>query len=294
MLTSAVRDAANGREFAATVEHRYGLEPHILTGDEEAGLTFLGATSERDPDDRTPTLVFDIGGGSTELVIGTGHEMSFHVSTQAGVVRQTERHIHTDPPTEAELDALRDDVRAILDRGRARGPASRGRARDRRRGNRDVAGGDRAGARALRPGQGPRLRDRAARSPSGSSSGSPRSRSTQRREVPGLHPDRAPTIVAGVIILLEVLDLFGLDARSRSQSTTSSAAPRSGSAATSEVCRAAAEPPADVRALGADRLGHQRRRASAARTPGSPGSTAKIDSSPAATASRTRTTSAAV
>ncbi|MBV8219871.1 MAG: Ppx/GppA family phosphatase, partial [Solirubrobacterales bacterium] len=93
VLTSAVRDASNGEEFASEIGSRWGFEPHILTGDEEAGLTFLGATSERDPDDHTPTLVMDIGGGSTELVIGAGREVRFHVSTQAGVVRQTERHI---------------------------------------------------------------------------------------------------------------------------------------------------------------------------------------------------------
>ena len=52
MLTSAVRDSANGQEFADTIRERYRLEPHVLTGDEEARLTFLGATSERDPDDR--------------------------------------------------------------------------------------------------------------------------------------------------------------------------------------------------------------------------------------------------
>src|ERR1700736_1505524 len=114
VLTSAVRDAANGREFAQTVKTRYGLDPHILTGDDEAKLTFLGATSERDPDDRTPTLVVDIGGGSTELVIGSGREAGFHVSTQAGVVRQTERHLHDDPPTTAELDELAQDVREVL------------------------------------------------------------------------------------------------------------------------------------------------------------------------------------
>ena len=72
--------------------------------------------SERDPADRTRTLVIDIGGGSTELVIGEGREVRFHVSTQAGVVRQTERHLHWDPPTDAELDALCADVRAIISR----------------------------------------------------------------------------------------------------------------------------------------------------------------------------------
>ncbi len=114
VLTSAVRDAANGAEFAASVQQRYGLGAHVLSGDQEARLTFLGATSERDPHDPTPTLVVDIGGGSTELVIGTGRSVAFHVSTQAGVVRQTERHLHSDPPTETELAELAGDVHAVL------------------------------------------------------------------------------------------------------------------------------------------------------------------------------------
>ena len=114
VLTSAVRDSANGTEFAEQVRARYGLEPHVLSGDDEAQLTFAGATSERDPTDRTPTLVLDIGGGSTEVVIGTGAEVAFHVSTQAGVVRQTERHLHDDPPPPAQLARLAADVREIL------------------------------------------------------------------------------------------------------------------------------------------------------------------------------------
>jgi exopolyphosphatase/guanosine-5'-triphosphate,3'-diphosphate pyrophosphatase len=117
VLTSAVRDAANGAEFAQTVCDRWAIQPHILSGDVEARLTFLGATSERDPGDLTPTLVIDIGGGSTEFVIGSGHEVAFHVSNQAGVVRQTERHLHSDPPVAAERDALARDVRAILGLG---------------------------------------------------------------------------------------------------------------------------------------------------------------------------------
>src|SRR5947209_66472 len=114
VLTSAVREAANGEEFAQLVEQRYGLRPHILSGDEEGRLTFLGATSERDPQDPTPTVVIDIGGGSTEIVTGSGHEAGFHASIRAGVVRQTERHLHSDPPTEIELEQTRDDVRALL------------------------------------------------------------------------------------------------------------------------------------------------------------------------------------
>jgi exopolyphosphatase / guanosine-5'-triphosphate,3'-diphosphate pyrophosphatase len=209
VLTSAVRDAANGREFADTVERRYGLAPHILTGDQEAALTFRGATSERDPDDPTPTLVFDIGGGSTELVIGTGHEMSFHVSTQAGVVRQTERHIHSDPPTEAELDHLRDDVRAILTDAV---PEDHRRAVQHAIGVAGTATSLAAIAQELDPydparvhgyrlelEESERILKRLAALPL-----------DERREVPGLHPDRAPTIVAGVVILIEVLNLFGL------------------------------------------------------------------------------------
>src|SRR4051794_11720790 len=115
VLTSAVRDSANGEEFADTVRERYGLDPHVLSGDQEAEMTFRGATSERDRADVEPTLVFDIGGGSTEIVIGAGAEVAFHVSTQAGVVRQTERHIHDDPPTDSEQAELAADVRKILE-----------------------------------------------------------------------------------------------------------------------------------------------------------------------------------
>ncbi|HEY2260785.1 MAG TPA: Ppx/GppA family phosphatase, partial [Solirubrobacteraceae bacterium] len=114
VLTSAVRDSANGEEFADTVRERYGLDPHVLSGDQEAEMTFRGATSERDRADVEPTLVFDIGGGSTEIVIGTGTAVVFHVSTQAGVVRQTERHLHHDPPREAEQAQLSADVRETL------------------------------------------------------------------------------------------------------------------------------------------------------------------------------------
>ncbi|HUE27215.1 MAG TPA: Ppx/GppA phosphatase family protein [Solirubrobacteraceae bacterium] len=209
VLTSAVRDAANGRQFADTVEQRYGITPHVLSGDEEAGLTFRGATSERDPDDRTPTLVFDIGGGSTELVIGSGHEMSFHVSTQAGVVRQTERCIQSDPPTGDELEHLRQDVRKILSDAV---PEDHRRSVQHAIGVAGTATSVAAIAQELDPYDPAKVHgyrldreecvqilQRLASIPL-----------EERRRVPGLHPDRAPTIVAGVIILIEVLDLFDL------------------------------------------------------------------------------------
>src|SRR4051794_12231869 len=118
LATSAVRDSENGDDFRADVNERFGFDLRTLTGDEEARLTFLGATAARD-DAGEPTLVIDIGGGSTELVIGRpgGAEPDFHVSTQAGSVRQTERHLHDDPPTAEQLDALRGDVREIVEDG---------------------------------------------------------------------------------------------------------------------------------------------------------------------------------
>jgi exopolyphosphatase/guanosine-5'-triphosphate,3'-diphosphate pyrophosphatase len=209
VLTSAVRDSANGEEFADTVRSRYRLEPHVLTGDQEAQMTFRGATSERDPHDAEATLVFDIGGGSTEIVIGAGHEVAFHVSTQAGVVRQTERHLHEDPPTEAEQEALSEDVRQIVERSV---PAQR---REGVKHGIGVAGTatslgaiaqdlepydpDRVHGYLLDADTCERILQRLASLPL-----------AQRREVAGLHPDRAPTIIAGVLIFREVLRLFGL------------------------------------------------------------------------------------
>jgi exopolyphosphatase/guanosine-5'-triphosphate,3'-diphosphate pyrophosphatase len=210
VLTSAVRDASNGREFADTVKERFGLEPHILSGDEEARLTFLGATSERDPEDATPTLVIDIGGGSTELVIGTGHEVSFHVSNQAGVVRQTERHIHSDPPRDAEQDALAQDVREIFARGV---PEGRRRAVDHAIAVAGTATSLGAIAQELEPYDPEKVHGYVLSAAEiermlGELAAVPLDK---RREVPGLHPDRAPTIVAGAIILRETLRMFGLD-----------------------------------------------------------------------------------
>jgi exopolyphosphatase / guanosine-5'-triphosphate,3'-diphosphate pyrophosphatase len=210
VLTSAVRDAANGQEFADLVRDRYGLEPHVLSGDQEAKLTFLGARSDRDPDERRPQLVIDIGGGSTELVVGSGREVAFHVSTQAGVVRQTERHIHHDPPTEEELSELAADVRAILDDAV---PGEQRSAVERAIGVAGTATSLGAIAQRLEPydpkkvhgyvlsrTESERILGRLASVPL-----------EERRKTRGLHPDRAPTIVAGVVILLEVMRLFDLD-----------------------------------------------------------------------------------
>ena len=106
VATSAVRDASNGDDFRAHVKRAYGIDVRTISGDEEARLTFLGATGAR-PKTSQPAMVLDIGGGSTEVVVGVpGSEPDFHVSTQAGAVRQTERHLADDPPTQAQISDM--------------------------------------------------------------------------------------------------------------------------------------------------------------------------------------------
>jgi len=211
VMTSAVRDASNGAEFAAAVTGRYGLEGRTLAGEDEARLSFLGATAARDPDDPAGLLVIDIGGGSTEMIVGARGHVDFHVSTQVGVVRHTERHLHSDPPAAAQLAALAADARSALE---AAVPAE---VRERASAAVAVAGTATSCAAIdleLDPYDPARveghvvtrarledLRDRLAALPL-----------AERRGVTGLDPNRAPTIVAGTVILLEVLGAFALDA----------------------------------------------------------------------------------
>ena len=210
VLTSAVRDAANGREFTERVREHFSLDAQVLSGDEEAQLTFLGAMSDRNGDSHEPTVVVDIGGGSTEFIVGSGRTASFHVSVQAGVLRMSERHIHSDPPQPAELQALAADTRAIFGAGlppEQRAGIARAIA---------VAGTATTAAaidQELEPYDPARVH------------GYPLLLATvellvarladmteaRRREVVGLHPDRAPTIVAGMILLEEAMRAFELD-----------------------------------------------------------------------------------
>lgn len=209
VLTSAVRDAHNGAAFAARVAEDFGLNAETISGAEEARLTFLGATSERAADG-VPVVVIDIGGGSTEFVVGADRAVEAFVSTQAGVVRHTERHISHDPPEPAELQALARDVAGVFAGAL---PAA---ARERVRHGIAVAGtatSCAAIAQRLDPydpalvhgyrltlGEAEELLARLAQMTN-----------DERREVPGLHPDRAPTIVAGAVLLVEAMRTFGLD-----------------------------------------------------------------------------------
>ena len=202
-MTSAVRDAANGPAFSTRVERALGFPPRILSGDEEARLTYDGATHGRDG----AFLVIDIGGGSTELVLGG---TDFHVSTQIGVVRHSERHLHSDPPTAEELANLTRDVHETLV---AHVPV---RWRENRVNAIAVAGTPtqcaaidlgldqydpaRVEGHVLTASRLRELLVRTAGVPLG-----------QRRDIKGLDPSRAPVIVAGIAILLEVVDCFDLD-----------------------------------------------------------------------------------
>ena len=112
IATSAVRDAGNREMFLAELRERFALDAEILDGATEARLTYVGAYAERPP--ASKTMVVDIGGGSTELVIGDGPEVGFSASLQAGTVRHTERHLKHDPPETLELEALAADIGALI------------------------------------------------------------------------------------------------------------------------------------------------------------------------------------
>jgi exopolyphosphatase/guanosine-5'-triphosphate,3'-diphosphate pyrophosphatase len=239
VLTSAVREASNGAKFAERIRTSYGLDARILSGDEEARLTFLGAMSGQsdssapaaavqvgaasaragssDPQGTAdteargePTVVIDIGGGSTEFIVGVDRRAGFHVSLNAGVVRMSERHIHSDPPAPAQLQELAADTHSIFLQGlpmEERRAARRGIA---------VAGTATSAAAidlALDPYDPARVQGYTlllatvelllARLADMSED--------QRRSVVGLDPARAPTIVAGMVLLSQAMRMFDLD-----------------------------------------------------------------------------------
>jgi exopolyphosphatase/guanosine-5'-triphosphate,3'-diphosphate pyrophosphatase len=208
IATSAVRDAENGDAFVAELRERFDLSARVLDGEEEARLTYVGATAERATAE--PALVIDIGGGSTELIVGHGDRIHFHTSLQAGVVRHTERHIASDPPTTAELEALASDVRALIDAAVSDRPEARA-------GKGIAVAGTPTSLAAVELELDPydpeqvhghilslpaiqRDLSRLAAAPL-----------PGRAAIVGLHPDRAPTIIAGVVILIEAMRAFGLE-----------------------------------------------------------------------------------
>ncbi|MER7107837.1 Ppx/GppA phosphatase family protein [Streptomyces sp. NPDC000229] len=114
VATSASRDAENRDDFVRGVMDILGVEPEVISGDQEAEFSFTGATKELKGGGSGEYLVVDIGGGSTEFVVGAAHARAAR-SVDIGCVRLTERHVRSDPPSEAEVAAIRADVEAALD-----------------------------------------------------------------------------------------------------------------------------------------------------------------------------------
>ena len=213
VATSAMRDADNGPEFRDELNRRYGIDARTISGDEEARLTFLGATSGRTAAAKRPPsmVVIDIGGGSTEYVVGSnGTDPDFHVSAQMGSRRHTERFLQSDPPTHEELEALAADVRRIVEESvpeevrerTAEGIAVAGTATTLAAIDLELDPYDPEKVHGYRLGlaAAERIQAMLAAVPV-----------EERRKVTGLHPDRAPVIVAGVTILVESIRAFGLD-----------------------------------------------------------------------------------
>ena len=112
--TSATRDAANADVFTAGVRDRLGVEPEVLSGEEEAALSFAGAVRNLSTPPASPVLVIDIGGGSTELILGTS-EPEAACSMDVGSVRMHERHLRSDPASMSELESCVADIEGALD-----------------------------------------------------------------------------------------------------------------------------------------------------------------------------------
>ena len=207
VATSAVRDAENSGAFCGELRERFALSARVLSGDDEARLTYLGAIHERPATEGA--LVIDIGGGSTELVVGSGLDVAWHSSLDAGTVRHTERHLAHDPAEQTELETLADDVRSLIDGalfgsdfaraqsgiGVAGTPTSLAAIEQQLDPyDPDAVHGSTLTLKSVQR----MLSELAAKSLS------------ERLNVTGLHPGRAPTIVAGVVILIQVMRAFGL------------------------------------------------------------------------------------
>ncbi len=208
--TSAVRDSDNGEAFVAEIRERFDLDARILSGNEEAKLVFRGATAEDTDAGVERTLVVDIGGGSTEIVIGAGADAGFHTSLQAGVLRHSERHLISDPPNPEELENLANEIFSTVQTateqadsgGIARAIAVAGTPAALAAIERGEPNPDRADIHGALLGL-----ETIQRSLSRLSAMS----HAERAEVPGLRADRAPFIVAGTVILIQIMRAFGVE-----------------------------------------------------------------------------------
>ncbi len=204
VATSAVRDAENGEAFLGEIEWSYGFATRLVSGEEEAALTYRGVTTGRRVE--PGTIVVDLGGGSTELVAE-----ALRISLDIGSVRLTERFLSSDPPTAGELEDAAGAVRSLLAERVPDGVRASTRAAIGVAGTVTTLAALDLGLVEYDPDRVHRHRIAAAAVDEQLRrlAGLPLA---ERRELPGLEPERAPVIVGGVLIVRELLRHFGLDA----------------------------------------------------------------------------------
>jgi exopolyphosphatase/guanosine-5'-triphosphate,3'-diphosphate pyrophosphatase len=206
--TSATRDASNADEFLAMVRATLGVAPEVVTGDEEARLSFTGAV--RGLVAQPPYLVVDIGGGSTEFVVGSS-TVDSAISVDIGCVRMTERHLHDDPPTPAQVAAAEADIAAVVDRALAAVSGRQAATLVGLAGSVTTVAAIALGLSAYEPERTHHARisyDEVAKVTGDLLAMS----AAQRREIPVMHPGRADVIGAGALVLRTIMECAGMPA----------------------------------------------------------------------------------
>jgi exopolyphosphatase/guanosine-5'-triphosphate,3'-diphosphate pyrophosphatase len=209
VATSATRDAENRADFAARVRDVLGVEPEVVTGAEEAALSFAGATKELGGAG-APYLVVDIGGGSTEFVLGADTVRAAR-SVDIGCVRMTERHLHDDPPSAAQVAAARADIDAAIASAASAVPFAQARTLVGLAGSVTTVTAMALDLPTYDPARIHHARVAAAdvRTVAGRLLALPR---TDRAALPFMHPGRVDVIGAGALILAAVVDAVGAEA----------------------------------------------------------------------------------
>jgi len=207
VATSATRDAFNRSAFTRMVQDVLGVDPEVISGEQEAALSFDGATRTLDAADG-PFLVIDVGGGSTELVLGTS-EVDAALSVDVGSVRLTERHLRDDPPTPEQVAAARADVDEALSRVRTAVPVEKARTTV------GLAGSvTTVAALALELPAYDSERIHLSRIPAAAvqsvTAALLASSRRERAELPVVHPGRADVIAAGALVLATLVDGIGI------------------------------------------------------------------------------------
>ena len=207
VATSATRDAANADEFVAGVHGILGIEPEVLSGEDEALLSFTGATAEL-TGEAAPYLVTDIGGGSTEFVLGDPGAVTAAASVNIGCVRMTERHLRHDPPGDDEIVAARADIDAALDVVAGKIPVSGARTLVGLAGSVTTVAALVLGLESYQPEliHHSRVSAEEARRVAASLLAQTRA---ERARLPVMHPGRVDVIGGGALVLTRIMDRFG-------------------------------------------------------------------------------------